>query len=319
MLARPEVSDAEYDRLFDRLSSLELEFPELKTVDSPTSRVGSDLGNDFPEKTHTIPVLSPDKAYTAQAVKAWMEKLIAQSGEKLSFSAEEKIDGSSIVLYYSNGILESAVTRGNGSVGNDITANVRTIKTVPLKLSKPVSCIARGEIFLPLSRFGEINRTQDEPYANPRNLAAGTLRRIKSSDVAKIPLEVFIYEGFFEGHVYGEAPPGTHAETLMLLEDLGFRINRRTVIFCADKGIERAYSLSKNLESAGFDELEDFISQKTVQRRTVDYEIDGLVFKVNEINVRDNLGYTGHHPRWALAYKFESPKVLQQFFQLTSR
>ncbi|MDC7228202.1 MAG: NAD-dependent DNA ligase LigA [Spirochaetales bacterium] len=282
VLAAPEVEDLEYDRLFDRLQKLENENPEFKSDDSPTARVGSDLASDLPEAKHSIPVLSLDKAYTAGEVESWMLKTDKNAGRELGFSIEEKIDGISIVLYYEKGLLKRAVTRGNGFVGNDVTANVKTIGSVPLRLPEPVDLAVRGEIYLPLDKFEELNKKMDPPYANPRNLAAGTIRRIKSSETAKIPLDIFIYEGFFENQ------PSEHKEIIARLESLGFRLNPR-------------YSFFKTTR-----ELRDYIERSTQERAGLPYEIDGLVIKVNEIAAREALGYTGHHPRWAIAFKFES-------------
>ncbi|HAK47061.1 MAG TPA: DNA ligase (NAD(+)) LigA, partial [Spirochaeta sp.] len=282
VLAAPEVDDLEYDRLFDELLKLESENPEFKEADSPTARVGSDLASDLPEAEHSIPVLSLDKAYSAADVIAWMEKTDKNAGRELSFSIEEKIDGISIVLYYVNGLLDRAVTRGNGSVGNDVTANVKTIGSVPLRLPESVTLAARGEIYLPKERFEELNKKMDPPYANPRNLAAGSIRRIKSSETAKIPLDIFIYEGFFEQQ------PAEHRAVIDRLMALGFRLNPHCRFF----------------ETT--DELREYIEQSSAERAGLNYEIDGLVVKVNEIAAREALGYTGHHPRWAIAYKFES-------------
>ena len=280
--AAPQVSDLEYDRLFDELQRLEEENPEFRQDDSPTLRVGSDLASDLPEAEHSIPVLSLDKAYSAEDVLAWMEKTDKNAGKKLTFSVEEKIDGISIVLYYEDGLLRRAVTRGNGFVGNDVTANVKTIGSVPLRLTEPVTLAARGEIYLPKNSFEKLNKEMDPPYANPRNLAAGTIRRIKSSETAKIPLDIFVYEGFFEDQ------PDEQKEINSKLRNLGFRVNPR-------------YSFFQTPE-----ELRSYIDRSTAERDGLDYEIDGLVIKVNEIVERESLGYTGHHPRWAIAYKFES-------------
>ena len=282
VLAAPEVSDLEYDRLFDRLLKLETENPELRADDSPTLRVGSDLASELPEAEHSIPVLSLDKAYSAEEVLAWMEKTCKNAGTELNFSVEEKIDGISIVLYYEDGLLRRAVTRGNGFVGNDVTANVKTIGSVPLRLTESVTLAARGEIFLPKNRFEELNKKMDPPYANPRNLAAGTIRRIKSSETARVPLDIFIYEGFFEEQ------PAEQKEIIERLSALGFRVNPRYRFFKTP------------------DELREYIERSAAEREGLDYEIDGLVIKVNEIAAREALGYTGHHPRWAIAYKFES-------------
>ena len=282
VLAAPAVNDSEYDRLFDRLLALENENPEYQSPDSPTVRVGSDLAADLPEAEHSIPVLSLDKAYTAEDVAAWMVKTQKNAGRNLSFSVEEKIDGISIVLYYENGRLSRALTRGNGFTGNDVTANVKTIGSVPLVLTEPVTVAARGEIYLPKDRFEELNKNMDPPYANPRNLAAGTIRRIKSSETARIPLDIFIYEGFFDDQ------PSEQTEIINRLQNLGFRVNPRFRFFDSP------------------DILSAYIVKSRDERAGLPYEIDGLVVKVNEIAVRESLGYTGHHPRWAIAYKFES-------------
>jgi DNA ligase (NAD+) len=284
---RPSVSDREYDRLFDRLLDLENRFPELKTPDSPTHRVGSDLDSDFPEVRHTVPVLSLDKAYSPEEVFSWMEKVSQSVGRPLSFVLEEKIDGVSIVLYYREGYLYQAVTRGNGYVGNDVTPNVKTIRQVPLHVSKKESFFVRGEIYLPVAQFEALNATMDPPYANPRNLVGGALRRKKSRETARIPLQLFVYDGFFE-----PSPP-EHWLVIEELKILGFPINPRNV-FIPSTGV--------NLS-----EIRRLVDRFSRERKELPYQIDGLVFKVNELVVRDALGYTEHHPRWAIAYKFEAP------------
>ncbi len=298
VLNTPTVSDLEYDRLFDRLKELENEYPSLVEPDSPGKRIGSDLTSDLPEAPHAIPVLSLDKAYSAGEIDTWISKTVKAAGTDLTFTIEEKIDGVSIVLYYENGLLVRAITRGNGFVGNDVTANVATIRSVPLRLRKNVTLAVRGEIYLPVAQFNELNSKTDTPYANPRNLAAGSLRRIKSSDVAGIPLDIFIYEGFLEG-------VGDHVEMMAFLRELGFRLNPNVAIFSKDgatpdKPVPGARTLS-------FDEIAAYVTKATERRATLPYEIDGLVLKVNEIDVRELLGYTGHHPRWEIAYKFDAP------------
>lgn len=306
VVGRPEVPDLEYDRLFDRLSSLEQAHPRLKRPDSPTLRVGSDLSSDLPEVPHTIPVLSLDKAYSDAEVSSWIDRSIASAGSDLSFVVEEKIDGISIVLYYESGVLARAVTRGNGAVGNDVTGNVRTIGAVPLSVPEPVDVAVRGEIYLPVDRFAEINRTLETPYANPRNLAAGAVRRIKSSEVASIPLTMFAYEIYLDQPEPGSGEQiSDHLEALELLERYGFRRNRRVGLFSRTGKTPRELP---DLTVGVFDDLPDYIRRATSERRSLDYEIDGLVVKVNELEVRDAMGYTGHHPRWAIAYKFESPE-----------
>ena len=302
---RPTLSDEEYDGLFDRLLALEKAHPDLRRPDSPTMRVGSDLASNLPEVHHTIPVLSLDKTYSIDGVIAWMEKLTKQTDRELSFTVEEKIDGISIVLYYEGGILVRAVTRGNGLAGNDVTANVKTIPQVPLCLSRKVKVAVRGEIYLPLNRFDELNRRMEQPYANPRNLAAGTIRRIKSRDAAKIPLNIFVYEGFFD------PPLDSHVEALDELKSLGFRLNPRNAQFTHMPKEEPSqgdlFAETPGLPG-GFDALAHHIESSIRERAALPYEIDGLVIKVNQRDIREELGYTGHHPRWALAYKFEAPQ-----------
>ncbi|HLP62090.1 MAG TPA: hypothetical protein VK186_24835, partial [Candidatus Deferrimicrobium sp.] len=191
--AEPEVPDKEYDRLFDELVELESKYPEFASENSPTKRVGSDLDNIFPEKAHTIPVLSLDKEYTIAGLEKWLTKTIANARKKLSFVVEEKIDGASIVLYYKAGKLQTALTRGNGLVGNDVTKNIRTIKQIPLVTHDTSDFAVRGEIYLTKSEFLIYNAAFENKYANPRNLAAGSMRNLRSSVVAKVPLKIFTY------------------------------------------------------------------------------------------------------------------------------
>lgn len=285
--SRPSVSDAEYDRLFDELQALEEQYPELKKPDSPTLRVGSDLEADFAEVVHAIPVLSLDKTHSKDELMNWVTKTEKNCG-RTEFIAEEKIDGVSIVLTYKDGLLVQAATRGNGFVGNDVTANVKTVRSIPLKLSQPVDLTVRGEIYLPLEAFSLVNDRLDVPYANPRNLASGTLRRQKSSEAGEIPLDSFIYEGFFPE----KDAPATHREVLDRLRELGFKVNSRTTLFSA--GDSQA--------------IADYIEKEREERKNLPYEIDGLVIKLNDIKMREELGYTGHHPRWAIAYKFQAPE-----------
>jgi DNA ligase (NAD+) len=298
---RPSVSDLEYDRLFDRLVLLEKEYPDLATPDSPSLRVGSDLDGDFPEVRHTIPVLSLDKAYAAGEVSAWMKKTSAAAGRPLSFMLEEKIDGISLVLYYEEGLLARAVTRGNGFTGNDVSPNARTIREIPLRVDRPGKFAVRGEVYLGTGDFEKLNAQMETPYANPRNLAGGTLRRNKSSETAKIPLHIFVYEGFFDpGDL---ARPQSHDATIAELRRLGFAVNPRCIVISSDEAADEAAVAAR-------------IERYTKERAALSYQIDGLVFKVNELDVREELGFTGHHPRWAVAYKFESPEGLTRVIKI---
>jgi DNA ligase (NAD+) len=178
--ARPEISDEEYDRMFDELLHLEKKFPQYAVANSPSRRIGSDLDNTFTEKPHTIPVLSLDKIYQADALRHWMLKTAAACKQEVGFVVEEKIDGASIVLYYEHGELQYALTRGNGLLGNDVSNNVRTISQVPLRIAESSRLAVRGEIYINRGDFERYNSGVAEKYANPRNLAAGSLRNLKS-------------------------------------------------------------------------------------------------------------------------------------------
>lgn len=307
--AAPQISDLEYDRMMNRLIALEQRFPSLKKPDSPSQRVGSDLASDFPEVRHTIPVLSLDKAYTSGEVLQWMQRCRNRGEDNLSFVVEEKIDGVSIVLYYEEGILARAVTRGNGFVGNDVTANVRTIASVPLRLSKPHTLAARGEVYLTREEFYRLNTQMEIPYANPRNLAAGSIRRLKSSETARIPLKMFVYEGYWD-----EGGPRftSHLQILDTFLKLGLPVNPRLGLFAssAKQASDEAKNVTlPNIVTGSYSDLPDYLKKAAEQRKSVGYDIDGLVVKLNELDVRQLLGYTDRHPRWAIAFKFEAPEA----------
>ena len=300
VLARPEISDAEFDGLFDTLVELERRHPQLARADSPTRRVGSDLTQELPEVEHTVPVLSLDKAYDMAGVERWMDKARAADPET-AFVVEEKIDGSSILLHYRDGVLERAVTRGNGRTGNDVTDNVRTIHTVPLRLAEPETLVVRGEIFIRRAAFAALNTGVETPYANARNFAAGSLRRVKSRDVAPVPLEIFVYEGFMA------EPPPTHTELLSHLCRLGFRINPATVV------VRDGADGSPSADGAEFTVMDTasaakYVDEQAAARPGLPYDIDGLVLKVDRLAARETMGATDHHPRWAIAVKFDAPE-----------
>ena len=205
------------------------------------------------------------------------------------------------------GNLVRAVTRGNGTIGNDVTANVKTIASIPLRLSESVTVAVRGEVYLPKDKFETLNSQMEVPYANPRNLAAGTMRRIKSSEVAKVPLQIFVYEGFWEG----EPEIKDHLSILSKLVHYGFRVNPNFGYFTKSAERAKAHLHEAHLDGFGgsYEDIAAYIQHHTKRRASLGYEIDGLVAKVNELEVRSQLGYTAHHPRWAMAYKFESPQA----------
>ncbi|MDD9988592.1 MAG: NAD-dependent DNA ligase LigA [Spirochaetaceae bacterium] len=301
VLSRPEISDAEFDGLFDTLVELERRHPQLARPDSPTRRVGSDLTQDLPEVEHTVPVLSLDKAYDMAGVERWMEKARA-AHPGTAFVVEEKIDGSSILLHYRDGVLERAVTRGNGRSGNDVTANVRTIRTVPLRLQAAETLVVRGEIFIRRAAFEALNAGVETPYANARNFAAGSLRRVKSVDVATVPLEIFVYEGFMAD------PPPTHTELLAHLRRLGFRINPATAVIREDEDGSPPADRAAEFTVMDTASAPKYVEERAAARPDIPYDIDGLVLKVDLLATREAMGATEHHPRWAIAVKFDAPE-----------
>jgi DNA ligase (NAD+) len=302
--ARPEISDEKYDRIFDELLRLEKRFPQYAGANSPSRRIGSDLDNTFPERPHAVPVLSLNKLYRPEELKAWLLKTAAAAGGSVGFAIEEKIDGASIVLYYERGELQHALTRGNGLLGNDVSDNVRTISQVPLRIAESSPLAVRGEIYIKRNDFERYNSGVAEKYANPRNLAAGSLRNLKSALAARVPLNIFVYEGFFQNG-FGR----DHLEILQRLRELGFRVNPRLGFFSDDEGKRlRALQLLPGMTAAPVAAVEEYLRRQAATRAEVPYDIDGLVVKVVEMDVRQELGATAHHPRWAMAYKFDSPQ-----------
>ncbi|MBR2317432.1 MAG: NAD-dependent DNA ligase LigA, partial [Spirochaetales bacterium] len=295
------------DVLFDKLSKLESEHPEFYDANSPTAKIGSDIDNELPEREHSVPVLSLDKCYSAEDMLGWIKRTQDKFPSQIELSIEPKIDGSGVVLYYDNGELQYALTRGNGYIGNDITANVKTIRNIPLKISYTGKVAVRGEIYITTKDFEEYNKNYgDNRYANPRNLASGCSRRLKSSEVAECPLRIFVYECFPENQIFS-----SHLENMIFMKENGLPVNSYFGFFTSqnineelrDK-INRAFpdSTIGNLQNAV-----EYLLKFSQIRKTLDYDIDGLVIKVNDIALREKLGMTEHHPRWAIAYKFDAP------------
>ena len=311
--AQPEISDSEYDALFDELMTLEKRYPDLALPDSPTKRIGSDLDNEFPEVRHPYPMLSLDKVYSIDEIKSWIAKVRHDSENDISFTIEEKIDGSTIVLHYENGILARAVTRGDGFIGNDITENVRTIRDIPLSLTEPITSIFRGEIYIDREDFKRLNSEFDNIYANPRNFSAGSLRRKKSSEVAKIPFKSYVYEGF-----YGYPVVIEHIKVIHRLSALGFRVFEDIGFISSNNNrkYDDIFENHKGWVRGGLNNIDNFIERMKKVRETIPYDIDGLVVKINEYPVREKLGYTAHHPRWAMAFKFEAPQAVSEILDI---
>jgi DNA ligase (NAD+) len=293
----PILSDAQYDDLERELIAIETRFPELVTPDSPTQRVGAEVSGDLPTAPHAAPMLSLDNVTTAEEFGAWYQRLRRAlgresaedgPGEEIAFSAELKIDGTSISLIYEDGTLARAVTRGDGLSGEVVTATVRTIPTVPLRLLRPVRFLeARGEVFYPLQAFAEMNQGREDaglpPFANPRNAAAGTLRLLDPSLAARRPLDLSLWS---LQRIEGEPMPRSHTEGLRRLRELGLRVNP-------------ASRLCRTLA-----EVEAFHARWREERDTLAYEVDGCVVKVDDAGLQEIAGTTARAPRWACAWKF---------------
>ncbi|TGK02980.1 DNA ligase (NAD(+)) LigA [Leptospira langatensis] len=276
----PKISDFQFDQMFKRLQALETAFPDLMDPASPTLSVGSDLDKDFEKFTHKLPVLSLENTYNEEELMEWVLKTDTEG----LYSVEWKIDGASLMLYYENGILANGVTRGTGGVGDDVTQNVRTIRSIPLRLSEEVSVYLRGEVYMTFSDFEEFNEAYEGKYANPRNLSSGSLKQKNSTDVAKRPLRIFTYDAFFPGT---KSKFKTHQEVMKKAEELKFPLPPDTKLVKGSDIPATIKDFKKNKEKVGF-------------------PTDGLVIKLNDLAKRESLGYTSHSPRWARAFKFDA-------------
>ncbi|MDH3455335.1 MAG: NAD-dependent DNA ligase LigA, partial [Gemmatimonadota bacterium] len=291
----PEISDAAYDTLFQELKALEAQFPEFRTPDSPTQRVAGMALDQFPKVTHTVPMLSLDSSQDEDALKRFDDRLRKALGSDIRYVVDPKLDGASVELVYEGGVLVRASTRGDGAVGEGITENVRTIRSVPLRLrdgksGAPSFLAVRGEVILRVAQFEKLNERLleegKEPFANPRNAAAGGLRQLDPQNTAQRPLDIYVYDIL---GVEGDEPD-TQWEVLRSLEAWGFPVNE----------------LARQVTSV--DEIVEYHAQLTEQRDDLEYEIDGVVVKLDDLTARDDLGVTSHHPRWAFAFKFPARK-----------
>ena len=291
VLDDPEISDAEYDLMMRELKALEEKHPGLVTPDSPTQRVGGKPREGFVKVPHSSPMLSLDNAYNEQELRDWERRVHELSGQKsIEYVCELKLDGLSMALRYEDGKYQRAVTRGDGSIGEDVTPNVRTIRSVPLKIEKkaklPAEFEVRGEVLMPLSSFERMNDDREAQnlarFANPRNAAAGAVRTLDSNVTASRRLDFFSYFLLVDGRPLHDQ----HSANLEALTAAGFKVNPN-------------WRKLKNI-----DDVLSFINQWEQKRDTLPYEIDGIVIKVNSVAMQRQLGFTGKAPRWAIAYKY---------------
>ncbi len=296
----PEISDREFDELMHELEGLEGRFPEMYDPNSPTQRVGQDINREFVQVEHRYPMLSLGNTYSEEELREFDARVRKVVGDAVEYVCELKYDGTSISLTYANGELVRAVTRGDGVKGDDVTANVRTIRTIPLKLrgDYPPEFEIRGEILMPFEVFNRLNQEKAEAgetlFANPRNAAAGTLKLQNSATVAKRQLDCFLY--YLPGE---ETPADTHYGNLMKAKEWGFHIPPYIRV------------------AGGIGEVWDFITQWDKERAGLPVPIDGIVIKVNDIRMQQLLGYTAKSPRWAIAYKFKAEQAETPLIEVT--
>lgn len=291
VLDNPTVSDQEYDRLMQELQTLESKHPEWLTSDSPSQRVGGQVLESFTKITHERMMLSLGNVFNKDELMDFDER-IREDYPNVEYVCELKIDGLAVSLVYADGRLDYAATRGDGTVGEDITHNVRTIKSIPLQIDYDGDFEVRGEIFMPKKSFESLNKERDEAgealFANPRNAAAGSVRQLDSKIAAKRKLDAFLYMV----PTAQEVGCKTHKEALEYIQKLGFKTNPQTYV------------------CSSIDEVWDFIQQITEKRHDLPYEIDGVVIKVNDLDAQDHLGFTAKVPKWATAYKFPAQEVI---------
>ncbi|MBB5149032.1 MULTISPECIES: NAD-dependent DNA ligase LigA [Ureibacillus] len=299
VLDKPLVPDAVYDQLMQELMAIEKEHPEFIYPDSPTQRVGGKPLEGFNKVTHRYPMLSLSNAFSEDDLRDFDRKIRQAIGDRYNYVCELKIDGLAIALRYENGIFVQGATRGDGTVGEDITVNLKTIKDIPLRLKEPVTIEVRGEAYMPKKSFEELNKQRAENgedlFANPRNAAAGSLRQLDSKITASRNLATFIYSIGGDGEAYGI---DSHAEMLEYLDSIGFRVNK-----------ERAVCET-------IDDVLAFINKWTAERPNLPYEIDGIVIKVNRFAHQEELGFTAKSPRWAIAYKFPAEEAITKIIDI---
>ena len=299
VLDNPTIPDAEYDRLFHQLKALEAAHPELITADSPTQRVGAKPLSGFAQIRHEIPMLSLDNAFSDEEFYAFVKRIedrLIRLPDPLTFCCEPKLDGLAVSILYVNGVLTQAATRGDGTTGEDITANIRTIRNIPLQLlmdNPPARLEVRGEVFMPHAGFERLNQQAlekgEKTFANPRNAAAGSLRQLDPKITSKRPL---VLNAYGIGIAEGVDLPNTHYDRLQWLKTIGIPVNPE-IRLCN-----------------GTDEVLDFYRDIRNKRSSLGYDIDGTVLKINDIALQEKLGFISKAPRWAIAYKFPAQEEL---------
>lgn len=299
VLDNPTIPDAEYDRLFHQLKALEAAHPELITADSPTQRVGAKPLSGFAQIRHEIPMLSLDNAFSDEEFYAFVKRIedrLIRLPEPLTFCCEPKLDGLAVSILYVNGVLTQAATRGDGTTGEDITANIRTIRNIPLQFlmdNPPARLEVRGEVFMPHAGFERLNQLAlekgEKTFANPRNAAAGSLRQLDPKITSKRPL---VLNAYSIGIAEGVDLPNTHYDRLQWLKSIGIPVNPE-IRLCN-----------------GTDEVLDFYRDIQNKRSSLGYDIDGTVLKINDIALQEKLGFISKAPRWAIAYKFPAQEEL---------
>ncbi|MEG1310415.1 MAG: NAD-dependent DNA ligase LigA, partial [Romboutsia sp.] len=286
----PEILDVDYDNLVKELLNLEEENPQFKKINSPSNRVGGKPLDKFNQILHKIPMLSLSNAYSNEDLKDFDRKVKDMISSEVEYVVEFKIDGLSVGITYNDGMFEKGATRGDGVVGEDISQNLMTVKSIPLKIDNNNEIVVRGEVYISKQNFKKINQQQYEMdlqlYANPRNLAAGSLRQLDPKLTAKRPLDIFVFN-----LEHGENLEfNSHSKSLEFLKNLGFSVSPNYKVFKSIDGVI------------------EHIKYWTENRDKLDFEIDGMVIKVNNLNQRDVMGYTAKSPRWAIAYKFPAEK-----------
>ncbi|WML50136.1 NAD-dependent DNA ligase LigA [Neobacillus sp. PS3-34] len=292
VLDKPSVPDAEYDRLLRELIELEEQFPELKSSDSPTQRIGGVILEMFEKVEHRTPMLSLGNAFNEQDLRDFDRRIRQIAGDDFSYVCELKIDGLAVSLRYEDGMFVQGATRGDGTIGEDITSNLRTIKSIPLRLKENVTLEVRGEAFMPKRSFEALNKAKEERgeelFANPRNAAAGSLRQLDSKIAASRNLDVFLYGIGNTGNTGIES----HSEGLDFLDKVGFKTNQ------------------ERRKCATIDEVIEYVNGWVEKRPNLPYDIDGIVIKVDSLQQQSELGTTAKSPRWAIAYKFPAEEVV---------